>query len=88
MRLPEWLLTAAALVGLAVLIAGGAAVVARLRRDARGEAEPEEDPLAPIRAAYRAGELDEAEYRRACEARGRPDDPLREATRRGPPRGR
>ena len=79
MDLIEYGKLAAGVVGLIVVIAVGTSLVWRVRGDARGErpdGHEETEVLAALREAYEAGELDEAEYRKATASveRGGPVD--------------
>ncbi len=69
---------AVAATGFAAVVAvilGGMALVRRAHRDAHGyEDEKVEDPLQALRAAYEAGHMDDAEFRRVLASLGREAD--------------
>ncbi len=65
----QTLQTMAVIVGLAVLIAVGLAILRHSQREAHGELDDQpEDPLASLRAAYEAGQMDEDEFHRVRES--------------------
>lgn len=67
----EWLQPRILFVVLAVAIILGLVALRRVRLDARGEARDDPaDVLETLEQAFRAGEMDEDEYRRVREALG------------------
>ncbi|MEO8939892.1 MAG: hypothetical protein ABI453_05020 [Isosphaeraceae bacterium] len=56
------------IIGTILLITIGLAVINFMRREAKGNLETEDDLLLPLQQAYKAGQMDSAEFQRIRES--------------------